>query len=99
MMRHLLERDRSNQTNTESVRVGDMVRFNGNIRPKYMIGQTGKITKLNGKSVRVWIGEDGGPFQESRGALPPLSFRSNRKSLNLSRCVAKPLGEIRGVFF
>lgn len=50
--------------------VGDTVRFNATARPRYLVGVTGTVTKVNASSVVVAIGPDGGRFANSSPRCP-----------------------------
>lgn len=57
------------------IQPGDEVRFSNSIRPKYLIGKTAKVVKLNSKSVVIDCPADPsyGRFENSKGVRCPNS--------------------------
>lgn len=61
------------------IHVGDLVKFNERTKPTYLIGVTGKVTKVNNKRVQVLLDHPVGRF--SRTIMSPKSLLEVTKSI------------------
>lgn len=57
--RSVIQQDNKNKNNG-AIKAGDVVRFSEPIRPKYLIGRTAIVTKVNDKSYIVACPDDPG---------------------------------------
>lgn len=62
-------------TESAPIRVGSIVEFTGHIKPRYLVGVRGTITKINEKSCVVSIGADGGRFANTEPRCPKALIR------------------------
>lgn len=55
-------------------RIGNLVKFNDKVSPKYLIGRTAKVTKVNRERVKIVLAEDCGRFRAGKQIACPVSI-------------------------